>query len=156
MQDAAANANTNTKLLNLRLPQFPAGTEVALLRQMIVIDAQGNLEPTALTESVQLRVYRAVTSGSPYINYENGPSSHDQDFFEFRFARGALLARRSGGLLAVQPGEAEFPTMFSFGIDPFEASPKFAGLDSRRKSSGVAGLAMSTPGSTRFRVASIG
>lgn len=114
------------KNLNLRLPQLPVGTEVALLRQMIVIDAEGNLEPTGLTESVQLRVYHSVSSGSAYINYENGPSSHDQDFFEFRFNRAALFARHSGGLQAVQPGETEFPTLFSFDIDPFEASRKLA------------------------------
>ncbi|MGC2194069.1 MAG: hypothetical protein WA628_05295 [Terriglobales bacterium] len=112
--------------LNLRLPQFTVGTEVALLRQMIVIDAEGNLEPTALTESVQLRVYHAVTSGSAYINYENGPSSHDQNFFEFRFNRAALFARHGGGLQAVRPGETEFSTFSSFGIDPFEASRKNA------------------------------
>jgi hypothetical protein len=113
----------NSKLLNLRLPQFPPNTEVALLRQMIVVDTDGHLLPTAVTESVQLRVYHAVTSGSPYINYHNGPASRDQDFFEFRLARPALFAR-SGGLRAVQPAEKEFSPLFSFGIDPFETSRK--------------------------------
>lgn len=114
----------NSKLLNLRLPQFPANTEVALLRQMIVVDTDGHLLPTAVTESVQLRVYHAVTSGSPYINYHNGPASRDQDFFEFRLARPALFARSGGGLRAVQPAEKEFSPLFSFGIDPFENSRK--------------------------------
>ena len=112
----------NGKMLNLSLPQFPVGTEVAMLRQMILIDADGNLVPTALTESVQVRVYHVVTPGSPYINYHNGPSSHDQDFFEFRFARPALFAGRSGGLRAVQLGETEYSAVFSFGIDAFEVS----------------------------------
>jgi hypothetical protein len=112
----------NSKLLNLRLPQFPPNTEVALLRQMIVVDTDRHLLPTAVTESVQLRVYHAVTSGSPYINYQNGPASRDQDFFEFRLARPALFARSSGGLRAVQPAEKEFSPLFSFGIDPFETS----------------------------------
>ena len=114
----------NSKLLNLRLPQFPPNTEVALLRQMIVVDTDGHLLPTAVTESVQLRVYHAVTSGSPYINYHNGPASRDQDFFEFRLARPALFARSGGGLRAVQPAEKEFSPLFSFGIDPFETSRK--------------------------------
>ncbi len=122
LEDAVANS----KLLNLRLPQFPAGTEVALLRQMMVIDGDGNLLPTALTESLQIRVYHSVTSGSPYMNYQNGPSSHDQDFFEFRFTRPLFFAQRAGGLRAVQAGEREFPVLLSFGIDPFEASRKHA------------------------------
>ncbi len=120
-----AGDDARFKLLNLRLPQFPAGTEVALLRQMMVLNADGKLEATSLTESVQLRVYHSVTSGSAYINYENGPSSHDQDFYEIHFSRPALFAHARGGLRAVVPGEKDFSPLFSFGIDPFEASRKY-------------------------------
>jgi hypothetical protein len=74
-------------VLNLSIPRFPAGTEVALVRQTILIDTEGGLILTALTESVQLRVYRKMTPEPPHINYINGPSSHDQDFFEFRMSR---------------------------------------------------------------------
>jgi len=114
----------NSKLLNLRLPQFPPNTEVALLRQMIVVDTDGHLLPTAVTESVQLRVYHSVTPGSAYINYQNGPSSHDQDFFEFRLSRPELFGQSRGGLRAVKGGEKELPVLFSHGIDPFETSRK--------------------------------
>jgi hypothetical protein len=106
--------------LNLKLPQFPAGTEVALVRQMMLIDANGNLTPTAVTESVQLRVYHDVTSGPAVVNFENGPASHDQDSFEFRLSRLALFTRRDGGLIPAQPGEKEFPALFTFGDDPIE------------------------------------
>lgn len=116
------NSGSPSTRLNLALPQFPAGTMVALLRQMIVIDNQGKLTPTALTESVQLRVYHAITSGTEYMNYINGPSSHDQDFFEFRIRRPDLFARRSGGLVLVQPGETEFATFSTHGIDAFEST----------------------------------
>jgi hypothetical protein len=108
-------------LLNLALPQFPAGTQVALVRQAIVLDAEGKLLPTALTESVQLRVYHAVTPGTPYQNYINGPSSRDQDFFEFRMSRPALFAGRNGGLVAVHPGEKEYATFQTHGTDEFDS-----------------------------------
>jgi hypothetical protein len=109
-------------LLNLALPQFPAGTQVALVRQAIVIDAEGELLPTALTESVQLRVYHAITPGTQYMNYINGPSSQDQDFFEFRMSRPELFARRNGGLVAVHPTETEYATFMTHGMDPFETT----------------------------------
>jgi hypothetical protein len=94
---------------------------VALVRQM-VIDDQGKLTPTALTESVQLRVYHAITPGTQYMNYINGPSSHDQDFFEFRIRRQDLFARHSVGLVAVHPGETEFATFSTHGTDAFEST----------------------------------
>jgi hypothetical protein len=45
---------------NPDLPQFPAGTQVALVPQMTLFDNQGNLPPARITESVQIRVYRAI------------------------------------------------------------------------------------------------
>lgn len=114
--------NSGPTLLNLALPQFPIGTEVALVRQAIVIDTKGRLVPTTLTESVQVRVYHAITPGRQYINYINGPSSHDQDFFEFRMSRRELFARRNGGLVAVHPGETEYTTFNTHGRDAFEST----------------------------------
>jgi hypothetical protein len=111
-------------LLNLALPQFPVGTHVALVRQLIVVDSTGKLVPTKLTESVQLRVYHAITPGTRYMNYINGPSSHDQDFFEFRMSRPELFARRNGGLVGVGPTETDFATFNAHGMDAFDpASP---------------------------------
>ena len=111
------STQSGATLLNLALPQFPVGTEVALLRQAIIIDTDGKLLPTALTENVQLRVYHAITSGTQYINYINGPSSHDQDFFEFRISRPDLFAGHSGGLSAVGPSQTEFATFSTHGMD---------------------------------------
>jgi hypothetical protein len=106
--------------LNLNVPQFPAGTQVALVRQAILIDSKGQLVATPLTESVQLRVYHAITPGNQYMNYIDGPSSHDQDFFEFRMSRLKLFAARNGGLVAVGPDETEFATFATHGIEAFE------------------------------------
>ena len=92
------NSSSPSRRLNLALPQVPEGTMVAPVRQMMVIDDQGKLTLTALTEGVQLRVYHAITPGTEYMNYSNGPSSHDQDFLEFRIRRQDLFARHSVGL----------------------------------------------------------
>lgn len=108
------------EFLNLALPQFPPGTEVALARQMIAINNMGKLVPTRLTESVQLRVYHTITPGKKYMNYINGPSSHDQDFFEFQMSRQQLFAGHSGGLLAVAPNQTQYATFSTHGLDPFE------------------------------------
>jgi hypothetical protein len=110
-----------TEKLNLHVPQFPVGTEVALVRQLILFDREGNLIPTSITESVQIRVYHSITTGSPFVNYLNGPASHDQDFFEFRLDKLKLFAGEAGGLVPVSPDEKEFPVFASHG-DPFKRS----------------------------------
>jgi hypothetical protein len=61
------------------------------------------------------------------MNYINGPSSHDQDFFEFRMSRSELFAHRSGGLVAVHPGETEYATFSTQGKDAFESSTPLGG-----------------------------
>lgn len=118
---------SDPEFLNLALPQFPVGTEVALVRQAIIIDSLGNLAPTALTESIQLRVYHAITPGSRYTNYINGPSSQDQDFFEFRMSRAGLFENIGGCLDAVHPGEKEYATFMTHGMDDFDGADPFEG-----------------------------
>jgi len=57
-----------------------------------------------------------------YINYINGPPSHDQDFFEFRMSRTELFAPHNGGLVTVHPGETEYATFRTHGKDAFESA----------------------------------
>lgn len=96
-------------------PQFPIGTRVALVRQMVLIDGNGNPVRTQLTESVQMRVYRAVHFDL------GGTGTHSQDFFEFRMSRERLLSEQAGGLRAVAPGEREFAFFRAHGNDVFES-----------------------------------
>ena len=42
-------------------PQFPVGTEVALLRQMNAFDRDGNLVAMPITESLQVRVFHKIS-----------------------------------------------------------------------------------------------
>lgn len=89
---------------------------MALVRQMVLIDSNGSPVRTQLTESVQMRLYRA-------IHFDlGGTGAHSQDFFEFRLSRGRLLHGQAGGLRAVDPGEREFGVFHSHGIDMFESN----------------------------------
>ena len=95
-------------------PQFPIGTRMALVRQAVLIGSNGRPMRTQLTESVQMRVYRA-------IHFDlGGTGAHSQDFFEFRLSREVLFSGHDGGLRAVTAGEKEFPFFRSEGIDMFE------------------------------------
>ena len=109
--------------LNLELPQFPAGTMVALVRQLNLFNNRGALAATPITESVQIRVYHSVTPGSRYMNYIGGPSSHDQEFFEFRLNKEKVLAGKEALLEPVSPDQTEYSTFMTHGVDPFEAGP---------------------------------
>jgi len=96
-------------------PEFPIGTRMALVRQIVLIDNDGNPMRTNLTESVQMRVYRA-------IHFDlGGTGTHSQDFFEFRMSREGLLSGQAGGLRAVAPREKEFPFFRAHGNDMFES-----------------------------------
>jgi hypothetical protein len=106
---------------NRKVPQFPAGTMFAFARQMNLFDASGKLVSTPVTESLQIRVYHRVTTGPGAENAHNGPSSGDQDSFEFRFARRALVAGRLG-LVEIGREETEFRVFGAQGRDEFEAS----------------------------------
>jgi hypothetical protein len=58
---ASTNEPDEVLALNPAIPQFPTNTEWALVRRMCVIDADGKIQPTAVTESIQLRRFYAFT-----------------------------------------------------------------------------------------------
>jgi hypothetical protein len=93
-------------------PQLPEGTQFALVRRALLIDTSGRIVPTALTESVQLRVDRRT-------------------FHEFRLSHSPLFAGRAGGLRPLGPDEADFKTGFdAHPMDEFELDQ---GTDSFRR-----------------------
>jgi hypothetical protein len=49
--------------LDKKTPQFPEGTMIALVRQMILIDDKLKLRSSRITQSVQLRVFRSIPEG---------------------------------------------------------------------------------------------
>ena len=114
---------------NPKLPPFPVGTEVALVRRALLIASPNTPAATVLTESVQLRVYRKVPEMTAETLYaalvgatpENRRARGWQSFQEFRLSRSLLFAGRAGGLRAVGPDERDFSTGFgSHTWDEFE------------------------------------
>jgi hypothetical protein len=103
---------------NPNVPQFPTGTELALVREMVLIDSQGNFRPTNIIESIQIRIHRIVPSEIPqtFFSGANGARA-EMDTFEFKLSRSRLFAGESGGLRPVLPGETEFALFLSHGID---------------------------------------
>jgi hypothetical protein len=95
-------------------PQFPIGTRMALVRQVVLIDDNGHPLATHVTESVQIRVYRA-------IHFDlGGTGAHSQDFVEFPLSREGLFRGWSGGLRPIAPGDRELLFFHSQGVDAFE------------------------------------
>jgi hypothetical protein len=87
---------------------------MALVRQLVLIDDNGHPTATRLTESVQIRVYRAIHFDS------SGTGARSQDFVEFTLSRTRLFSGQSGGLRAIAQGNREFLIFRSHGSDTFE------------------------------------
>jgi hypothetical protein len=95
-------------------PQFPIGARMALVRQLVLINDHGHPTATHLTESVQIRVYRAIHFDLA------GTGARSQNFSEFTLSREGLFSGQSGGLRAIAHGDREFSFFRSHGIDAFE------------------------------------
>ena len=108
--------------LNPKLPQLPAGTQVALLRRALLIDAEGKLAPTNLVETVQLRVY-LIDPASAKAKRE------DQSVHELNFSRRDLFADPRRALHAVGPADEDILNVqfAGHGIDWIEAPPNRPG-----------------------------
>lgn len=91
-----------------KAPQFPVDTEVALVRQAMLIDVTGQPMVSPIVESIQLRRYRSI-------------AKNDQQFAEYRLSQRALLAGESS-LRRVGEEEKDFLTFHSHGLDAFESS----------------------------------
>jgi len=102
---------------NPNLPQFPPGTQFALVRQMTLFDNQGQLVNTAITESVQIRVYSAVAGQDvpltgPYT-YDDLAATSGQRFYEIALSRPRFFGHKAGGLRATGRDEKQY---FLFGF----------------------------------------
>ena len=105
--------------LNTNLPQFPKETEWALARRLCVINTDGHIQQTPITESIQLRRYLKNDKRIPDQRF----SPNDvQQFFEFQLDR-----RQGGALRAVGQKENGFPFVHfrGQGRDLFEVFDAF-------------------------------
>jgi len=111
-------------MLNSHLPQFPTNTEWALVRKMLAIDSTGQLQPTPITESIQLRRYLGFSRPDMVVvTNSHGLQSvieiPPQKFFEFDLDR-----RHDGQLREIGNNDTDFLFVhfMSKGYDPFEES----------------------------------
>ena len=78
---------------NRELPQFPPGTQVALMRRMVLTTSSGELKVTPIIENIQHSRVREGSEGSEF------GASGSQDFYELRLAPEELF-KGNGGLRA--------------------------------------------------------
>jgi hypothetical protein len=110
---------------NPRLPQLPAGTQVALVRRALLIASPAQVIPSPVTESIQLRVYREVPELTKQVldaalggGTAGSLRAHSwQSFHEFRLSRLLLFGGRAGGLRPVSD-EPDFKT--GLGAHPWD------------------------------------
>jgi hypothetical protein len=109
---------------NPDLPSFPVGTQVALARQMVLFDNKGSLVVSPVIQSVQIRVYRQITTARAR-DFSAGPAgmarNSGQDFFEIKLSRPLLFSGKQGGLRATTRDETEPPTFQTIGFDLIES-----------------------------------
>jgi len=107
-------------VLNPRTPQLPAGSAVALVRRMLLVDRDGDLVPSALVESVQIRLFRGFGE-PPQIGeiLEEDPRPF-QRMVELELDRERLFRGEAGGVRAVEADERGFLIFLSHGWDPFD------------------------------------
>jgi hypothetical protein len=98
------------------LPQFAPGTQVLLMRRMMLLDQEGNVVPTHLTELLQIRVYTEV-------------GATGQANSEFRLSRERLFAQQGGGLRTIGPDDKKFSVFMTQGNDAFESPHRHEGLE---------------------------
>ena len=91
--------------LDRETPQFPAGTMLALVRRMLVVDDELRPVSTRITQKVQLRLYRQVPPTPPSNRAEFAAT---QSLYEWVLRRADLLAAQPAGLVAIRAGEHEF------------------------------------------------
>jgi hypothetical protein len=122
--------NLDRFLPNLELPQFPVGTQLALVRQMMLIDDHANLTPTNIIEQVQIRVHRAIPQVTlQTLDRDRISARTSLDTYELKLSRAKLFAGDSGGLRSVARDEKEFPLFQSHGIDLFELTGEQGSLE---------------------------
>jgi hypothetical protein len=107
---------------NPAVPQFPAGTEFALVRKMTLPDGDGHLRLTPVTESIQIRRYTDIPIVGPMQSRDVGLARRFQEPSEIQLSRTLLFSEHHSGLSGVTATSDPFiifPAMLQ-GFDEFE------------------------------------
>ena len=124
------NAPREVLALNPATPQFPTNTEWALVRQMCLINSDGEIQLSPLVENIQVRRYRQIKRafGDPHVSMH---TNIVQQFFEFQ------IDRRNAGLRAVTTNDTGFPFVqfMGKGMDPLEGDIRDPANEGKRMDS---------------------
>ncbi|MEO7298281.1 MAG: hypothetical protein ABI042_06855 [Verrucomicrobiota bacterium] len=120
---ADATNSDSHEHLNPKLPQFPPNTQWGLVRRMSVIDTEGQIQPTRIIESIQVRTYLKI----PTTNNLSISGTILQESLQ-RFQEFQMSQKSDTALAAIPEGKKGFNSVhfFSKGIDPFETKHDFA------------------------------
>jgi hypothetical protein len=112
--------------LNPAVPQFPAGTEWALVRRLCLIDTLGKIQVSPLVESIQHRRYRLVPA-------PNG--ARVSPFDAQAFSQLEMRFDRRGALHPLSATDTDFQHVhfLGMGIDLFELSSSETSPEQMRK-----------------------
>jgi hypothetical protein len=112
---------------NPKVPQFPPGTELALLRKLILPDQDGHLRLTPVTESVQIRHYTDIPNVNPMASRDLDLARHFQAPSELDLSRTLLFSEHRSGLRGVTATDDPFLILpaRSSGVDIFENESVF-------------------------------
>jgi hypothetical protein len=117
---------------NPQIPQFPVGTEFALVRKMVLPDRDGSLHLTPVTESVQIRHYTDIPNVNPMAGRDTRLAQRFQDPSEIKLSRMLLFSDHDSGLRGVTASEDSFlifPAM-THDFDMIEGEPMRARAES--------------------------
>src|SRR5271154_276950 len=107
---------------NPEVPQFPIGTEFALLRRLLLPDRNGHLRLTPVTESIQFRHYTDIPAVNPSSSRDINLAKHFQEPSEIDLSRPLLFSPQHSGLRCVT--SADDPSLIlpamTMGFDAFE------------------------------------
>jgi hypothetical protein len=76
---------------NPQVPQFPVGTEFALVRKMVLPDREGRLRLTPVTESVQIRHHTDIPNVDPMASRDVALAQRFQEPSEIDLSRVLLF-----------------------------------------------------------------
>jgi hypothetical protein len=120
---ATTNEPREVLSLNPNLPQFPTNTEWALVRRMCIIDTDGKIQPTAITENIQMRSYYTFTD--KLITNSGGGVNLiiPQNCYEFQMNRRQHCQLRE---LGQNEKDFNFVHLMGMGFDQFEYMARIA------------------------------
>lgn len=93
---------------NPQVPQFPAGTEFALVRKLVLPDRDGRLHVTLIVESVQIRHYTDIPHVDPMASRDVSLAQHFQSPSEIELSRTLLFSENHSGLRGVTAADDPF------------------------------------------------